>query len=57
MHCSFLQGRYDVAMDINTLGARNLMSFAKRCKKVKLFLQVSTGKYQKTDKKAMNKMP
>ncbi|KAK4776159.1 hypothetical protein SAY87_024120 [Trapa incisa] len=39
--------RYDVAIGINTLGARNLMSFAKRCNKVKLFLQVSTGKYQK----------
>ncbi|PKI32818.1 hypothetical protein CRG98_046811, partial [Punica granatum] len=35
--------RYDVAIDINTRGAHNIMSFAKRCKKVKLFLQVSTA--------------
>ncbi|KAK8486611.1 hypothetical protein V6N13_009394 [Hibiscus sabdariffa] len=36
--------RYDVAMDINTKGACHLMGFAKKCKKLKLFLQVSTGK-------------
>ncbi|KAL0428643.1 UNVERIFIED_CONTAM: Fatty acyl-CoA reductase 2 [Sesamum latifolium] len=37
--------RYDTALDINTGGPTRLMSFAKRCKKLKLFLQVSTGKY------------
>ncbi|XP_042481307.1 fatty acyl-CoA reductase 2, chloroplastic-like [Macadamia integrifolia] len=35
--------RYDVALDINTRGASRLMSFAKSCKKLKLFLQVSTA--------------
>ncbi|KAI3743297.1 hypothetical protein L1987_61003 [Smallanthus sonchifolius] len=35
--------RYDVALDINTGGPSRLMSFAKRCKKLKLFLQVSTA--------------
>lgn len=36
--------RYDVAIDINTKGPCHLMAFAKKCKKLKLFLQVSTGK-------------
>ncbi|CAN1133825.1 Fatty acyl-CoA reductase 2, chloroplastic [Linum perenne] len=35
--------RYDVAIDINTRGPSNLMTFAKRCRKLKLFLQVSTA--------------
>lgn len=35
--------RYDVAVDINTRGPCHLMSFAKNCKKLKLFLQVSTA--------------
>ncbi|KAK9068571.1 hypothetical protein SSX86_012686 [Deinandra increscens subsp. villosa] len=35
--------RYDVALDINTDGPSRLMSFAKKCKKLKLFLQVSTA--------------
>ncbi|XP_012485655.2 fatty acyl-CoA reductase 2, chloroplastic [Gossypium raimondii] len=35
--------RYDVAIDINTKGASHLMGFAKKCKKLKLFLQVSTA--------------
>ncbi|VYS57072.1 unnamed protein product [Arabidopsis thaliana] len=35
--------RYDVALDINTRGPGNLMGFAKKCKKLKLFLQVSTA--------------
>ncbi|KAK9266595.1 hypothetical protein L1049_021660 [Liquidambar formosana] len=35
--------RYDVAIDINTRGPYRLMSFAKKCKKLKLFLQVSTA--------------
>ncbi|GMY14330.1 fatty acyl-CoA reductase 2, chloroplastic [Fagus crenata] len=35
--------RYDVAIDINTKGPCHLMGFAKKCKKLKLFLQVSTA--------------
>ncbi|KAG0465770.1 hypothetical protein HPP92_019934 [Vanilla planifolia] len=35
--------RYDVAMNINTIGPFRLMSFAKRFKRLKLFLQVSTA--------------
>ncbi|KAF9592873.1 hypothetical protein IFM89_018453 [Coptis chinensis] len=35
--------RYDVALDINTRGPCQLMSFAKRCPQLKLFLQVSTA--------------
>ncbi|XP_076910498.1 fatty acyl-CoA reductase 2, chloroplastic-like [Bidens hawaiensis] len=35
--------RYDVALDTNTGGPSRLMSFAKRCKKLNLFLQVSTA--------------
>ncbi|KAF5474008.1 hypothetical protein F2P56_005950 [Juglans regia] len=35
--------RYDVAIDINTKGPCHLMGFAKKCKKIKLFLQVSTA--------------
>ncbi|CAN8259669.1 unnamed protein product [Cochlearia groenlandica] len=35
--------RYDVALDINTRGPGNIMGFAKKCKKLKLFLQVSTA--------------
>ncbi|KAJ6864594.1 hypothetical protein NC651_035219 [Populus alba x Populus x berolinensis] len=35
--------RYDVAIDVNTRGTCHLMSFAKKCQKLKLFLQVSTA--------------
>ncbi|ERN04448.1 hypothetical protein AMTRI_Chr03g140830 [Amborella trichopoda] len=35
--------RYDVALNINTRGPCRLMRFAKRCKKLKLFLHVSTA--------------
>ncbi|PIA60022.1 hypothetical protein AQUCO_00400713v1 [Aquilegia coerulea] len=35
--------RYDVAIDINTLGPCRMLSFAKRCKGLKLFMHVSTG--------------
>lgn len=37
--------RYDTALDINTGGPTRLISFAKQCLKLRLFLQVSTGKY------------
>ncbi|XP_010557956.1 PREDICTED: fatty acyl-CoA reductase 2-like [Tarenaya hassleriana] len=35
--------RYDIALGINTRGPCNLMRFAKKCKNLKLFLQVSTA--------------
>ncbi|XP_020585176.1 fatty acyl-CoA reductase 2-like [Phalaenopsis equestris] len=35
--------RYDVALDINTIGPIRLLSFAKRFKRLKLFLQISTA--------------
>ncbi|XP_066384105.1 fatty acyl-CoA reductase 2, chloroplastic-like [Miscanthus floridulus] len=35
--------RYDVAMDINTVGPFRIMSFAQRFRRLKLFLQVSTA--------------
>lgn len=35
--------RYDAAIDINTRGPGRVMSLAKKCKKLKLFLQVSTA--------------
>ncbi|XP_078434232.1 jojoba acyl CoA reductase-related male sterility protein [Wolffia australiana] len=35
--------RYDVALDINTAGPGRLMSLARRCEKVELFVQVSTA--------------
>ncbi|CAL9227888.1 unnamed protein product [Arabidopsis halleri] len=35
--------RYDVALGINTLGALNVLNFAKRCAKVKILVHVSTA--------------
>ncbi|KAL9155340.1 hypothetical protein ABFS82_10G175400 [Erythranthe guttata] len=35
--------RYDTALDINTLGPKRTIGFAKKCDKLKLFLQVSTA--------------
>ncbi|KAK3003100.1 hypothetical protein RJ639_020219 [Escallonia herrerae] len=35
--------RYDVALNINTRGPCQMMSFARKCKKIKLFLHVSTA--------------
>ncbi|XP_030449121.1 fatty acyl-CoA reductase 2, chloroplastic [Syzygium oleosum] len=35
--------RYDIAIDVNTKGPYHLMSFAKRCSQLKVFLQVSTA--------------
>ncbi|GAB2221519.1 hypothetical protein Droror1_Dr00012703 [Drosera rotundifolia] len=37
------QERYDSAIEINTLGPNHVMDLAKQCKKLKLFLQVSTA--------------
>ncbi|KAH0659607.1 hypothetical protein KY289_028355 [Solanum tuberosum] len=38
--CNF---RYDIAMNINVVGAKNVLKFAKSCKKVKMLLHVSTA--------------
>ncbi|XP_073150681.1 fatty acyl-CoA reductase 2, chloroplastic-like [Henckelia pumila] len=35
--------RYDTALDINTGGPMRLMSFARKCQKLKLFVQISTA--------------
>ncbi|KAK9117658.1 hypothetical protein Sjap_016605 [Stephania japonica] len=35
--------RYDAALDTNTLGAKNVMDFAKECAKLNMFLHVSTA--------------
>ncbi|KAJ0986747.1 hypothetical protein J5N97_005103 [Dioscorea zingiberensis] len=35
--------RYDVALGINTLGAKNVLAFARRCKRLKMLLHVSTA--------------
>ncbi|KAL3518517.1 hypothetical protein ACH5RR_021106 [Cinchona calisaya] len=35
--------RYDVSLGINTLGAKNILIFAKRCAKLKVLLHVSTA--------------
>ncbi|KAM3248464.1 fatty acyl-CoA reductase 2, chloroplastic [Capsicum annuum] len=35
--------RYDISLDINTEGPSRLMNFAKQCRNLKLFLQVSTA--------------
>ncbi|KAK1353394.1 hypothetical protein POM88_052529 [Heracleum sosnowskyi] len=36
------RGRYDVSLDINTGGPSRVMTLAKKCTKLKLFLQIST---------------
>ncbi|KAL5830867.1 hypothetical protein ACOSQ4_016221 [Xanthoceras sorbifolium] len=35
--------RYDVALGLNTFGAKNVLNFAKQCVKLKVFIQVSTA--------------
>ncbi|XP_059625287.1 alcohol-forming fatty acyl-CoA reductase-like [Cornus florida] len=35
--------RYDVALGINTMGAKHVMDFAKKCVKIKLLMHVSTA--------------
>nr|GMD64627.1 alcohol-forming fatty acyl-CoA reductase-like [Ipomoea batatas] len=35
--------RYDVAIGINTMGPTHVLEFAKKCKKLKIFLHVSTA--------------
>ncbi|KAG6763074.1 hypothetical protein POTOM_033606 [Populus tomentosa] len=35
--------RYDVALDINTLGALHVLNFAKKCVKIKMLVHVSTA--------------
>jgi hypothetical protein len=48
LHCVWSH-RYDVAMDINTVGPFRIMSFAQRFRRLKLFLQVSTGRSSEND--------
>ncbi|XP_074266426.1 alcohol-forming fatty acyl-CoA reductase-like [Silene latifolia] len=35
--------RYDVSLSLNTFGAKNVLDFAKKCTKLKVLIQVSTG--------------
>ncbi|KAI3949334.1 hypothetical protein MKW98_023271 [Papaver atlanticum] len=35
--------RYDVALDINTMGAKHVLEFSKKCVKLKLLLHISTA--------------
>ncbi|XP_057479965.1 fatty acyl-CoA reductase 3-like isoform X1 [Actinidia eriantha] len=35
--------RYDVALHLNTLGAKNVLNFAKKCANIKLLLHISTA--------------
>ncbi|PIA58968.1 hypothetical protein AQUCO_00400078v1 [Aquilegia coerulea] len=35
--------RYDVALDVNTFGSKNVLDFAKKCVKLEMFLHVSTA--------------
>lgn len=39
----FLICRYDVALGINTFGAKHVLNFSKKCNKLKVLLHVSTG--------------
>lgn len=43
---SFILTRYDIALGINTLGPKHILDFAKQCSKLKIFVHVSTGKFQ-----------
>jgi fatty acyl-CoA reductase len=36
--------RYDVSLDVNVMGVKHLCEFAKQCARLKMFMQVSTGK-------------
>ncbi|KAK9061611.1 hypothetical protein SSX86_018793 [Deinandra increscens subsp. villosa] len=35
--------RYDIALELNTFGAKNVLNFAEKCVKIKLLLHVSTA--------------
>ncbi|PSS03141.1 Alcohol-forming fatty acyl-CoA reductase [Actinidia chinensis var. chinensis] len=35
--------RYDVALNLNTMGAKNVLNFSKKCAKIKMLLHVSTA--------------
>ncbi|KAI3990946.1 hypothetical protein MKX01_026130 [Papaver californicum] len=39
----YLMIRYDVALAVNTVGAKNVLSFAKKCENLETFLHVSTA--------------
>jgi len=49
----FFPHRLDVAMGINTMGALNIVNFAKNCSKLQMLLHVSTGKYNNKLGKAL----
>lgn len=38
--------RYDLSLNINALGAKHVLDFAKKCAKLEMLLHVSTGKQQ-----------
>jgi hypothetical protein len=38
--------RFDISMGVNTMGALNVLNFAKKCCKIKLVVHISTGKSQ-----------
>ncbi|XP_020592743.1 fatty acyl-CoA reductase 3-like [Phalaenopsis equestris] len=42
--------RYDVALGINVMGAKNVLEFAKQCRKIKMLLHVSTGELYNNNK-------
>lgn len=37
--------RYDASFQLNTMGAKNVLNFSKKCANIKLLLHVSTGEY------------
>lgn len=39
----FLFLRYDVALDLNTFGAKHVLNFSKKCAKLNVLVHVSTG--------------
>ncbi|XP_074353003.1 fatty acyl-CoA reductase 2, chloroplastic-like [Apium graveolens] len=40
-----LSSRFDVALDLNTVGAARIVNFAKKCEKLKLYVHISTGNH------------
>ncbi|XP_074560018.1 putative fatty acyl-CoA reductase 4 [Curcuma longa] len=45
--------RYDVSLDINVLGAKHVMQFAKQCVKLEMFLHVSTAYVSGTERSGL----
>lgn len=47
--------RYDVALDINVIGAKHVLEFAKKCVRVEMLLHVSSGmSYQQIRSNALS---